>query len=88
MGNDGKIPAKDKGSYPRPMGGHEPSAQGVSDNIPNSDRSFNPKGGYDYSSSLEGKSQADLHRGYAQGERINATSDQSDADKAAGAPRA
>ena len=88
MGNDGTIPKSQKGSYPRPMGGHEPSAQGVSDNIPTSDCAFNPKGGYDYSSSLEGASQADLHRGYAQGERINATSDPGPDDRAAPKPRA
>lgn len=68
QGNEGKIPAKDKGSYPRPMGGPEPNAQGVPADIKSSDGSTNA--GYDYNSSLPGSSQSDLMRGYRGGDKI------------------
>lgn len=74
--------------YPRPQGGPEPSAQGASDNIPMSDHSTQPEGGiYDYKSSMEGASSADLLRGYSARGKFNAASDPGPEDKAAPKPR-
>jgi hypothetical protein len=73
QGNEGTIPAKDKGSYPRPMGGPEPNAQGVPADIKSSNVPTTP--GYDLTPSLEGSSMSDLQRGYRTGEKLNADSD-------------
>ena len=54
--------------FPRPMGGPEPIAQGVTDKIPTSDAPTNP--GYDYRSSIDGASVADQKRGYRGRSRI------------------
>ena len=66
--SSGGFRDKNPRPYPRPMGGPEPSAQGASGNIPDSNASLNP--GYDYSGSLDGASKADLRRGYRDGTRI------------------
>lgn len=54
--------------YPRPLGGPEPSVQGDSREIPDSNAPSRP--GYDYSGSLDGASDADVKRGYRGRTRI------------------
>lgn len=68
MGNDGKLPAKDKQSFPRPPGGPEPSPLGDSRPIPNSNGALDV--GYDYASSMPGVVRSDLAKGYCNRERI------------------
>jgi hypothetical protein len=60
--------AKSERNYPRPLGGPEPSVQGVDPNVPDSDANLNP--GYDYSGSIPGCSRTDLRNGYRDRERI------------------
>jgi hypothetical protein len=78
-------------TYPRPMGGPEPSAQGASDNIPMTQHSTQPEGGiYDYRSSMPGTSMSDLQN--INGEHrlskiTSAGSDPMDQDKASPKPR-
>ncbi len=66
--SDGNFTNKNPHPYPRPLGGPEPSAQGASGNIPDSNASAQP--GYDYSGSLDGASQADLKAGYRNRQKI------------------
>ncbi len=73
MDNDGKIPAKDKGHFERPMGGPEPSVQGDTRGLKK--RSTPIDVGYDHSSSRPGKGNADLQRGYSKHGGIDAGSD-------------
>lgn len=76
--------------YPRPMGGPEPNAQGVSDNIPMSDHSTSPEGGiYDYRSSMPGRSMSDLDRNSegVMGKITSAKSDPPEQCKASPRPR-
>lgn len=73
MGNDGKIPAKQKGHYPRPMGGPEPSPQGDSRPFGNPSVPVNP--GYDYSSSMPGVAKSELQKGYCNRESFDGGSD-------------
>lgn len=68
MGNDGKIPAKDKGHFPRPLGGPEPSPLG--DTKPFGDGGLGLKQGYDFSKSIPGTAKSDLNRGYCNTESI------------------
>jgi hypothetical protein len=54
--------------YPRPLGGREPSPQGDSRGVPDSNAPSQP--GYDFSGSLDGASQADLKAGYRNRQKI------------------
>lgn len=72
MDNDGTLPAKDKVKYPRPLGGPEPSVQGVPPDVKSSRASTSP--GYDYSSSMPDTSSADLMRGYKPMGRMDGSS--------------
>ncbi len=67
-GKGGNFVNQNPHPYPRPMGGPEPSAQGASGNIPDSNASAQP--GYDYSNSLDGASEADLKAGYRNRQKI------------------
>lgn len=68
MGNDGKLKKSEKGSYPRPMGGPEPNAQGASDSFGQPGVPVNP--GYDYSSSMPGVAKSELQKGFCNRESI------------------
>lgn len=64
----GPIPANQKGHYPRPMGGPEPSPQGDTRAFGNPSLPVNP--GYDYSGSMPGVSKSELEKGICRRESI------------------
>lgn len=70
MGNDGKIPKSQKGSFPRPLGGPEPSAQGDDKHQMSENGSVPIDVGYDHSDSRPGVSNAELKQGYCNRESI------------------
>lgn len=68
MGNDGKLKKSEKGSFPRPMGGREPSPLGDTRGIGMNSVPVNP--GYDYSSSMPGVAKSELQKGFCNRESI------------------
>ncbi len=71
MGSDeGKLPASQKGHYPRPLGGPEPSAQGDTKHQMAENSSVPIDVGYDHSKSRPGVTDAELKVGYCNRESI------------------
>jgi hypothetical protein len=57
--------------FPRPNGGAEPIAQGVTDKYPDGSAPYSP--GYDFSGSLDGASTADARKGYVGRTKLKGT---------------